>query len=74
MDAGRRYKWRKHVVPARSRTYEALMVIVIEKGEVFTPAAIGSADLLLVRNCVEKVGAVDRNHVCLAAILQKRRR
>ena len=36
------------------------MVIVIEKGEVFTPAPIGSADLLLMRDCVEKVGAVDR--------------
>ena len=36
------------------------MVIVIERGEVFTPAAIGRADVLLMRNYVEKVGAVDR--------------
>lgn len=36
------------------------MVIVIENGEVFTPAAVGHADVLLMRNCIEKVGAVDR--------------
>jgi len=36
------------------------MVIVIEKGEVFTPAAMGSTDLLIVNDSVEKVGAVDR--------------
>ncbi|MEN3327499.1 MAG: hypothetical protein V7638_2306 [Acidobacteriota bacterium] len=36
------------------------MVIVIEKGEVFTPAAAGGTDVLIVNDLVEKVGAVDR--------------
>ena len=39
------------------------MVILIEKGEVFTPAPAGRADLLLVREHIEKIGKVDREAV-----------
>src|SRR5215212_7117388 len=36
------------------------MVVVIENGEVFTPAAIGKADLLVVGDTIQKVGAINR--------------
>ncbi|HEU4794822.1 MAG TPA: hypothetical protein VFT02_04280 [Pyrinomonadaceae bacterium] len=36
------------------------MVILIENGEVFTPASIGKADLLVVGDSIQKVGAVNR--------------
>jgi beta-aspartyl-dipeptidase (metallo-type) len=36
------------------------MVILIHNGEVFTPASIGKADLLIVGDSIQKVGAVDR--------------
>jgi beta-aspartyl-dipeptidase (metallo-type) len=36
------------------------MVILIQNGEVFTPASIGRADLLIAGDLIQKVGAVDR--------------
>ena len=37
------------------------MVIVIEHGEVFTPAPTGKADLLVIGDYIQKVGAIDRD-------------
>ena len=36
------------------------MTIVIEHGEVFTPAPAGKADLLVIGDYIQKVGAIDR--------------
>src|SRR5215212_2761818 len=36
------------------------MVVVIENGEVFTPAPIGKADVLLIGDTIQKIGAVNR--------------
>jgi beta-aspartyl-dipeptidase (metallo-type) len=36
------------------------MAILIEKGEVFSPAPIGKADLLIIGDSIQKVGKIDR--------------
>ena len=36
------------------------MAILIEKGEVFSPAPVGKADLLIIGDSIQKVGKIDR--------------
>jgi beta-aspartyl-dipeptidase (metallo-type) len=39
------------------------MVIAIENGEVFDPAPIGRADVLLIDNTIQKIGVIDREAI-----------